>query len=137
MDKGEALRRLGEIIKDRRVQLFRAQEDAASATDGFVSENYWWQLENGRAANPQPKTLRAVDAALGWQRGTLEGMLADLLDDRAPEVPVDPQPGPPDLEKRVGDLEEELRGLRTAVERLSSHVAAVTQEVKRLPRRKS
>ena len=118
-DRGEALRRWGDMIRTVREQYYRSQALAAEAA-GYLGENYWWRIENGQAENVSTKTLKAMDRALHRTEGTLEGWRTALFEGREPDI-SDGQLVPPEVENEIA----ELRGM---VERLTSRVEILEEE---------
>lgn len=66
--------RLATLVQERREELGRTQEEIAA--DGGPSTTTLTNVEGARAAEYRPKTLRKLEVALGWTRGSVERVLA-------------------------------------------------------------
>ena len=106
--------RLAAEISERRAHLDKTQAEAA--TDGGVSLAVWSLLENGRSTSARPRTLAAVDRALGWAQGSartiLDGGEARLSDASSHQPDPDDDPAgalsADELARRRAEVEAEL-----------------------------
>lgn len=84
--KPDQVRRLGDAVRARRDEMGLSQMDVWKA--GGPSNSTLTDIENARATKVEYRTLRKLDEALGWERGTALGHLTDkpLIKPLAPSI---------------------------------------------------
>jgi len=77
--------RLGERVRERRLELDLSQRDAAARAG--ISNQTWLNVENGRSANE--RSLAKIERALDWSPGTVDAITAGT-DPPSPSVAAAP-----------------------------------------------
>lgn len=104
-------------IEDRRVDLGMSQDDLARTAE--ISMSTLQRVLRGHA--PLPKTARAIERALGWERGSLD----DVGDGNAPRLLADQTTD-------VAEDEMSLEELRATVTALSDSVDKLRAQLERM-----
>src|SRR5688500_10170750 len=91
----EDWQRLGEYVVARRVERgFRTRGDLASAVQ--VSSRLLGDIEKGRRGNFDPVTIAALEAALGWETGSVRRIVEGGEPQLRPPAPSTTGERPPD-----------------------------------------
>lgn len=112
--------RVREAIEARRVELGMSQDDVARAAD--ISMSTLQRVLRGHA--PLPKTARAVERALDWERGSLDnvarGEAARVADRPVEDAAADDDMSIEELRETVATLADTVEMLREQLARLEA-----------------
>jgi transcriptional regulator with XRE-family HTH domain len=112
--------RVREAIETRRVELGMSQDDVARASN--ISMSTLQRVLRGH--DPLPKTARAIERALGWERGSLR----DVSQGASARLAAPSDDHEPDEEMSLDELRETVATLAETVDMLRGQLARLESQ---------